>query len=875
MNPLSSLSRSITDADLTERLGWCFLHFLWQGLAIAAGLALLLRFCRKGTPELRHALCGMGLACMIAAPLITWGRLAAGASPPNPIPIAGLKQEAIIADLTGASGHGPDWKMRTLISPDHGSATNAAMDGGTAPDPPLTTRKEPTTPQPPWLRWLGWFWLTGAAFVAAWRALGLCGTAWLIRQAGCASEALTQQVTAMAKRCGLRKAPLVRITNRLMSPAVAGILRPVLLFPAAALAGLSPRELDFILAHEFAHIRRHDFLLGLLQAAVETLFFFHPAVWWISHRMGLEREHACDDSAMRVTGNRRAGATALTRLAELQLQSTLSLAPAAGGGQLLQRIRRLLEPHHPRRSSGPLMVAPLLLPGIILTLLFFQQAESQDSTAASVSTDTAAPIPLMRGSIADRNGVILAESQKGRRTRRGVSYDSENRRYPLGSLASHVVGYTQPDFDQLTPDTGSQGIEKMADGVLQAVPTVAGRAQPSVILTMDARFQQICLRALREAGVGRGSAVILDLNNGDILAMASVPNFDPNDFVPMIGKAQWEKVRADPTWPLINRALMAYPPGSTFKLITALAAGESGDWAKHFECSGSVTYGGRQFRCWTVQKALPGHGTLALPEALRRSCNCYFYQLGNSVGIDGISLMAKNFGLGEASSFRLAAAMSDFMPDRGWWERQNSGPWTEAKTANISIGQGEVQATPLQMAGVAAAIANGGRIWNPRIISQTLLNGVWQNAPLELRHDLLAEGVPPETIAAIRQAMYEVVHSEAGGTGLLARSNLLSIAGKAGISQKWRIDQATKKQVADHHTHFIGFAPFEKPRYAFSVVVANVKSGGGVCAPIAKRIMESIELLNRGELAVELKSEPPAKGHFDVIESVSYADEIR
>ena len=165
--------------------------------------------------------------------------------------------------------------------------------------------------------------------------------------------------------------------------------------------------------------------------------------------------------------------------------------------------------------------------------------------------------------------------------------------------------------------------------------------------------------------------------------------------------------------------------------------------------------------------------------------------------------MAKNFGLGEASSFRLGAAMSDFMPDRGWWERQNKGPWTEAKTANISIGQGEVQATPLQMAGVAAAIANGGRIWNPRIISQTLLNGVWQTAPLELRHDLLAEGVPPETIAAIRQAMYEVVHSEAGGTGLLARSNLLSIAGKTGTSQKWRIDQATKKQVADHHPHFI------------------------------------------------------------------------
>lgn len=875
MNPLSSLNRAVPDADLTEQLGWCLLNFLWQGLAIAAGLALLLRFCRKGTPELRHALCGMGLACMIAAPLITWGRLAAGASPPKPIPIAGLTPAAAIADLAGVSDHDPDWKMRTLISTDHGSAKNAAIDGGTAPAPPATTRKEPTTAQPPWLRWLGWFWLTGAAFVAAWRALGLCGTAWLIRRAGCASEALTQQVTAMARRCGLRKAPLVRITNRLMSPAVAGILRPVLLFPAAALAGLSPRELDFILAHEFAHIRRHDFLLGLLQAAVETLFFFHPAVWWISHRMGLEREHACDDAAMGVTGNRRAGATALARLAELQLQSTLGLAPAAGGGQLLQRIRRLLEPNHPPRSSAPLMVVPLLLPGIILTLLFFQQAESQDSTTASVPAQTTSPIPLMRGTITDRNGVVLAESIPSTGMRHGGTISREKRQYPLSPMASHVVGYIKQDSRGNQPDEGITGIEKSVDPVLHRVPAPDGKPQPAVILTLDARFQQICRNALIEAGVGRGTAVVLDVTNGDILATVSVPDFDLNAFVPTISQESWNQLQQDQTSPLVNRAVMAYPPGSTFKLITALAGGESGDWAKHFGCSGSVTYEGRQFRCWTVQRALPGHGSLAMPEALRRSCNCYFYQLGNAVGIDGISLMAKNFGLGEVSSFRLGAAMSDFMPDRGWWERQNKGPWTEAKTANISIGQGEVQATPLQMAGVAAAIANGGRIWNPRIISRTLVNGTWQTAPIELRHDLLAEGVSPETIDALRQGMDEVVHSEAGGSGSLARSNLVRIAGKTGTAQKQRIDQATKKPVPDNHTHFIGFAPFENPRYAFSIVVANGKSGGGVCAPIAKRIMESIELLNRGELAVELKPAPPAQGHLDFIESVTYADKIR
>ena len=123
--------------------------------------------------------------------------------------------------------------------------------------------------------------------------------------------------------------------------------------------------------------------------------------------------------------------------------------------------------------------------------------------------------------------------------------------------------------------------------------------------------------------------------------------------------------------------------------------------------------------------------------------------------------------------------------------------------------------------------------------------------------------------------MYEVVYADNGGTGKHARSGLIPIAGKTGTAQKFRIDPATKKQVRDNHTQFIGFAPFEKPRYAFSIVIANGKSGGGVCAPIAKRIMESIELLNRGELVVELKPEPPVKGHFEFLESVTYPDDLR
>ena len=886
MNPQTSLPWPVLPAELMERLGWCLLHFLWQGAALAAGLALLLRLCQKGTPELRHALCGMALLGMAVAPLATWMGLDRGIPYPTKVSAIASPAPTLGGGLSDSLPTEPVRKVRTLLLPgnalDEAPAEEFPDDSSAVP----AEKTDGTAVPPSWLRWLGWFWLAGAALVAAWRAIGLCATARLIRKAAAAPDRLLQHVAAMAALCGLRKAPLVKITGRLMSPAVAGMLRPVLILPAAALAGLSPRELDFILAHEFAHIRRHDFLLGLLQAAVETLFFFHPAVWWVSHYMAVEREHACDDTAMRVTGNRSAGAAALARLGELQLQANPYLALAAGSGPLLQRVRRLLDPPHPPRRGSLMMLVPLLLLGLVLTPFLFQRAESQDAATLAASgvsniAGEAAAIPLMRGSITDRNGVVLAESIQSTWVHNGETFTGERRHYPLGVMASHVIGYTQQGPGEVEPDKGRSGIEKSADSLLRSMPAPDGKPQSAVALTIDARMQQICRKALVDAGVGRGTAVVLDITNGDILSMASVPDFDPNQCVPFLTTEVWKELNGNPAAPLINRAVSAYPPCSTFKLITALAAGGSGDWERNFNCSGAVTYGGRSFNCWTVQTQTASHGILALPEALRCSCNCYFYQLGNAVGIDAISRMAKNFGLGEISSFRLGASMTDFMPDRGWWELQNMGPWTEAKTANVAIGQGEVQATPLQMAGVAAAIANGGKIWNPRIISRTLVNGVWQAASPDLRHDLIAEGVSAETVDAphlmnaLRQGMHEVVHAETGGTGTRAASNLIAIAGKTGTAQKYRIDQTTGKTLPDNHTQFIGFAPFEKPRYAFSIVVANGKSGGAVCAPIAKRIMESIELLDRGELEVELKAELPVRGHFDFIESVTYPDDIK
>ncbi|MDB6133327.1 MAG: hypothetical protein JWM59_1570 [Verrucomicrobiales bacterium] len=930
---LTALFSSIP-ASLTDRLGWCALHFLWQGAAIGAGLQLLLLICRRGTAELRHALCGVALLLMAAAPVITWQYLPV---PVNAGPRTLTLPEAVTvtdfpdgADLSGLENPQLDVMAgHPALRPGTGLfiEDESAIYGRTS--------KRETASAPLWQHWLGGLWLGGAALMGVWRLCGLWGTFRLIHRAERAAGALLNQVERMARNCGLRRAPLVKITGRLISPAVAGVLRPVLLLPASALAGLSPRELDFVLAHEFAHLRRQDFLTGLLQSLAETVLFFHPAVWWVSRRMSFEREQACDDAAMRITGNRRAGAQALARLAELQLQHTAALAPAAGGGQILARVQRLLEPGRPPQRVQAAAVLPLLLMAAAAPFLLVpQRAESQtplpftqastdppaqttnskksqpaestlkpeDSPAprpdasSNQAPETAAPavnaaVPVMRGTITDRNGVVLAESIRKDLPDAGETGANEIRQYPLGASASHVLGYAalnrREETTQNRSKAGSRaeksktvqtkvlsGVEKTLDDALQAVPASDGKAQPAAALTLDARIQRISENALRDAGIGRGAAVVLDVANGDILAMASVPDFDPNQMVPFGEQSDWSELNSDATQPLMNRALAGRPPGSTFKLVTSIAAGDSDQWRKSFNCSGTVTYGGRPFACWTVKQHVAPHGTLGLSDALKCSCNCWFYQAGNAAGIDSIVTVAGKLGIGLPSNSGLDQSINtSFMPSPAWWTTQNGGPWTSAKTANAAIGQGEVQATPLQMATVAAAVANDGKIWKQHIVSKSLVKGEWQSPTAELEHDLLAEGTPAETLEAIREGMWKTVNDE-GATGKLARSSLITMAGKTGTAQAWRVKPGSKQWIGDNHTWFIGFAPFEKPRFAFAILVANGKAGGSTSAPIAKRIMESVELMNRGKLNVDLSPLAVAKGNFNFVESVEYKEPL-
>ena len=253
------------------------------------------------------------------------------------------------------------------------------------------------------------------------------------------------------------------------------------------------------------------------------------------------------------------------------------------------------------------------------------------------------------------------------------------------------------------------------DGVLREVPPQAGA---NVDLTIDARIQMIVEEALR--AVGRGAAVVVDPNNGDILAMATVPSFNPNTFIPSIKAKDWDELRKAPADPLINRAVSAFPPGSTYKLVTALAGLSKGLGNARYDCGGGVGYGDHFFRCHIADKG-GTHGQLGLADAIKVSCNSYFYQMGNAAGINAIDDIGEALGLGKATGVEVTGEQPGVLPGPDWmriyYPRER---WTSAYTANVSIGQGYVLVSPLQMAMVYSALANGGIAYQPRLVKSVV-----------------------------------------------------------------------------------------------------------------------------------------------------------
>jgi penicillin-binding protein 2 len=409
------------------------------------------------------------------------------------------------------------------------------------------------------------------------------------------------------------------------------------------------------------------------------------------------------------------------------------------------------------------------------------------------------------------------------------------------------------------------------EGVLKEEPPQAGG---NVVLTIDARIQMIVEEALR--AVGRGAAVVVDPNNGEILAMASVPSFNPNTFIPSIKAKDWEALRANTANPLVNRAISAFPPGSTFKLVTALAGLRKGLANARYNCGGGVGYGNHFFKCHIAERG-GTHGVVGLADALKVSCNSYFYQLGNAAGINAIEDTGKTLGLGEATGIETTSEQTGVLPSPDWmrihYPRER---WTSAYTANVSIGQGYVLVSPIQLAMVYATVANGGVSYYPRLVKNVvdaagkpLLNEKRQPVIPQVPkvHGDLRFDFSQEQIAQAKQGLWKVVNED-GGTGGKARIEGVQVAGKTGSAQ------AMTQGKSDTIAWFACFAPFESPKYAIAVMVQGGKGGGAVAAPIAHRIMERTLALEAGKFEQQVAWLEPAQkpNPFQFLDSVSFND---
>ncbi len=476
------------------------------------------------------------------------------------------------------------------------------------------------------------------------------------------------------------------------------------------------------------------------------------------------------------------------------------------------------------------------------------------------------------------------------------------RSYIYGALAAHLLGYVgMPDdvdkeearkFTFYQADVeGKSNIEKSMDEYLRGKPgmrylrksakgTIEGilREDPpqqgaNVFLTLDARIQSITEEALR--AVGRGGAVVVDPNNGNILAMASVPSFDPNKFIPSIKAKDWKALQKDEADPLVNRAISALPPGSTFKLITSLAGLRRNLANARYNCGGGVSYGDHFFQCWAAEKHYT-HGTLGLVDAIKVSCDSFFYQYGNAASIQSIDTVGKMLGIGEESGLRLTGEQTGNLPGPEWMQIHHPQErWSQAQTANVSIGQGYTLVSPLQLAMAYATIANGGICYYPRLVDKVLKqdgspvldehgNVAVPQTP-QVRSDLRKE-LSPDKIELVRKGLWKVVNED-GGTGGRARLKDVQVAGKTGTAQ------ATDRGHKDTVAWFACFAPFENPKYVVAVMVQGGEHGGSVAGPVATRILERALALDEGKFDMQVTWLSPAHkaNPFQMLKDVNYA----
>jgi penicillin-binding protein 2 len=432
------------------------------------------------------------------------------------------------------------------------------------------------------------------------------------------------------------------------------------------------------------------------------------------------------------------------------------------------------------------------------------------------------------------------------------------RRYIYNDFATHVLGYVGevsqemvdasagPRAYRLGDVYGRSGVEAFCeddlrghDGARRVQVNAAGeelfelveKAEPplpghDVELTIDFPLQNAIENELWPPGKA-GAAVVMDVRTGELLAAVSKPGYDLNRFSTGISNADYELLRADPLTPLFNRyARAGYPPGSTFKIVSSAAAIENHivriDQALQ-PCYGSFRIGNHTWKCWEEK----GHGSLAMLHGFEQSCDVYYYQIGRLLGIDRLGATARRLGLGHATGFDLPEERG-LVPDSEYYDRvYGKRGWTSTFVINAVIGQGEVLVTPLQMARLAAAVANGGRLFKPQIVHRVLdANGrVLRATEPKLERDGMFS---PVEANFLRRAMLEVVIGTRG-TGHAALPESILVAGKTGTAQS-----PGKKE---DHAWFVFFAPYDDPQIAGAVIVENSGHGGSISAPLVRQII--------------------------------------
>jgi penicillin-binding protein 2 len=479
------------------------------------------------------------------------------------------------------------------------------------------------------------------------------------------------------------------------------------------------------------------------------------------------------------------------------------------------------------------------------------------------------------------------------------------RSYVYGALAAHILGYVgmPNDIDKEEAGKftfyqqdmeGKSNVEKTMDEYLRGKPgvrylrknakgTIEGALHEdppqqgaNVLLTIDARIQAIAEEGLR--AVSRAGAVVVDPNNGNVLAMASVPSFDPNTFIPSIKAKDWKALQKDEGDPLVNRSISCLPPGSTFKLITSLAGlqGTKNLANARYNCGGGVSYGDHFFRCWVAEKHYT-HGNIGLADAIKVSCDSFFYQYGNAAGIQSIDHIGKMLGIGEESGLQLTGEQNGNMPGPEWMQIHHPQErWSQAQTANVSIGQGYTLVSPLQLAMAYATIANGGICYYPRLVDKVLKQdgspvldeqGNPAAPPPRVRSDLRQE-ISPDKIELVRKGLWKVVNED-GGTGGRARLKDWVVAGKTGTAQ------ATDRGHEENVAWFACFAPFDHPKYVVVVMVQGASGHGGeVAGPIATRILERALAQDEGKFDMQVAWLSPAHhpNPLQLIKAVSFHD---